>query len=63
MREQLRLAGERHHSHIAPLETQLEWLREASFDSVDCYWRYLDCAIFGGVKVKGTSFKPAAQIS
>jgi SAM-dependent methyltransferase len=50
MRERLRLAGERHHSHIAPLETQLRWLREAGFDSVDCYWRYLDCAIFGGVK-------------
>jgi tRNA (cmo5U34)-methyltransferase len=50
MREQLRLAGERHQSHIAPLSEQLQWLRDAGFGSVDCYWRYLDCAIFGGVK-------------
>jgi len=50
MREQLRLAGGRHHSHIAPLGDQLAWLTEAGFRSVDCYWRYLDLAIFGGVK-------------
>jgi SAM-dependent methyltransferase len=50
MREQLRLAGGRHHSHIAALGDQLAWLREAGFISVDCYWRYLDLTIFGGVK-------------
>jgi len=50
MREQLRLAGGRHQSHIAPLSDQLAWLSEAGFKSVDCYWRYLDLAIFGGVK-------------
>jgi SAM-dependent methyltransferase len=50
MREQLRLAGGRHQSHIAPLSEQLAWLTEAGFKSVDCYWRYLDIAIFGGVK-------------
>ncbi len=50
MREQLRLAGGPHHSHIAPLGEQLAWLAEAGFTSVDCYWRYLDLAIFGGVK-------------
>ncbi|MBV8453353.1 MAG: class I SAM-dependent methyltransferase [Deltaproteobacteria bacterium] len=50
MREQLRLAGGRHQSHIAPLSDQLAWLTEAGFKSVDCYWRYLDLAIFGGVK-------------
>jgi tRNA (cmo5U34)-methyltransferase len=48
--EQFRLAGGRHHSHIAPLSDQLTWLTEAGFESVDCYWRYLDLAIFGGVK-------------
>ena len=52
MREQLRLAGGRHQSHIAPLGDQLEWLIEAGFTSVDCYWRYLDLAIFGGVKAQ-----------
>ena len=50
MREQLRLAGDRHQSHIAPLSDQLAWLTEAGFKSVDCYWRYLDLTIFGGVK-------------
>jgi tRNA (cmo5U34)-methyltransferase len=50
MREQLRLAGGRHHSQIAPLIDQLGWLSEAGFGSVDCYWRYLDLAIFGGAK-------------
>jgi tRNA (cmo5U34)-methyltransferase len=50
MREQLRLAGGQHQSHIASLSDQLAWLTEAGFKSVDCYWRYLDLAIFGGVK-------------
>jgi len=50
MREQLRLARNEHHSHLAPLRDQLVWLTEAGFKSVDCYWRYLDLAIFGGVK-------------
>jgi tRNA (cmo5U34)-methyltransferase len=50
MREQLRLAGGRHQSHIASLSDQLAWLTQAGFKSVDCYWRYLDLTIFGGVK-------------
>jgi len=50
MHEQLRLAGGRHQSHIAPLADQLAWLIEGGFKSVDCYWRYLELAIFGGVK-------------
>ena len=50
LREQLRLAGGRHQSHIAGLSDQLAWLNEAGFQSVDCYWRYLDIAIFGGVR-------------
>jgi cyclopropane fatty-acyl-phospholipid synthase-like methyltransferase len=50
MRERLRVAGDRHQSHIASLAAQLAWLTDAGFKSVDCYWRYLDLAIFGGVK-------------
>jgi tRNA (cmo5U34)-methyltransferase len=50
MREQLQAAGPQHHSQIADLSDQLEWLREAGFKSVDCYWRYLDLSIFGGAK-------------
>ena len=37
-------------SHIAPLELQLDWWREAGFQVVDCYWKFLNFAIFGGVK-------------
>jgi hypothetical protein len=50
MREQLQAAGPQHHSQIANLSDQLEWLREAGLKSVDCYWKYLDLSIFGGVK-------------
>ena len=50
MRERLRVAGERHQSHIASMVDQLGWLTEAGFNSVDCYWRYLDLAIFGGIR-------------
>jgi cyclopropane fatty-acyl-phospholipid synthase-like methyltransferase len=50
MREQFRLAGGQHHSQIAPLRDQLAWLSDAGFKSVDCYWKYLDLAIFGGAK-------------
>lgn len=37
-------------SHIAPLDPQLAWWREAGFQVVDCYWKFLNFAIFGGVK-------------
>jgi len=50
MRVQLQAAGPQHHSQIAALGDQLEWLREAGFKSVDCYWKYLDLSIFGGAK-------------
>jgi tRNA (cmo5U34)-methyltransferase len=43
-----RTAGQR--SHIASLSAQLDWLEEAGFASVDCFWKYLNLAIFGGVK-------------
>jgi cyclopropane fatty-acyl-phospholipid synthase-like methyltransferase len=44
----MRPAGQR--SHIAPLSAQLDWWRAAGFTSVDCYWKFLNLAIFGGVK-------------
>ena len=31
-------------------EDQMEWLQEAGFNQVDCYWRYLNFAVFGGRK-------------
>ncbi len=44
----MRPAGQR--SHIAPLSAQLDWWRTAGFTSVDCYWKFLNLAIFGGAK-------------
>jgi tRNA (cmo5U34)-methyltransferase len=38
----------------APVEDQLLWLREAGFAEVDCYWRHLNFAIFGGQKASTT---------
>ena len=35
---------------LAPLGDQLDWLREAGFDSVDCHWKWLELALFGGAR-------------
>ena len=50
IRENLRLAGETHQSHIAPLGDQLRWLQDAGFKSAECHWKYLEFAVFGGMK-------------
>jgi tRNA (cmo5U34)-methyltransferase len=34
----------------ARLEDQLAWLREAGFDHVDCFWKWLELAVVGGTK-------------
>jgi tRNA (cmo5U34)-methyltransferase len=34
----------------ASLMDHLAWLREVGFTSVDCTWRYLKFAVFGGWK-------------
>ena len=33
-----------------PLEVQLAWLAELGFADVECFWKYLNLAIFGGRK-------------
>jgi tRNA (cmo5U34)-methyltransferase len=48
MEELLRVAD--HESQLTPLSVQLDWLCAAGFQSVDCVWKYLDLAIFGGMK-------------
>jgi ubiquinone/menaquinone biosynthesis C-methylase UbiE len=35
---------------LTSVETQCQWLREIGFQDVDCYFKILEIAIFGGVK-------------
>ena len=35
---------------LAPVEAQCEWLREIGFVEVDCFWKYFEFAIFGGLR-------------
>src|SRR5262245_25000929 len=35
---------------LALVEPQLQWLREIGFEEVDCHWKWLELALFGGVK-------------
>jgi tRNA (cmo5U34)-methyltransferase len=35
---------------LAPFEEQCRWLTEIGFREVDCYWKWFELAIFGGVK-------------
>jgi SAM-dependent methyltransferase len=37
-------------NRLAPVETQLAWLREIGFDHVDCAFKWFELAVFGGVK-------------
>ena len=37
-------------NRLLDVETQLRWLREIGFVDVDCHWKWLELALFGGVK-------------
>jgi tRNA (cmo5U34)-methyltransferase len=37
----------------AKLDDQLAWLREAGFADVDCYYKYLMFAVYGGRRPEG----------
>ncbi len=37
---------------LAPVETQCDWLRDISFEQVDCYQKLFELAVFGGVRPK-----------
>jgi tRNA (cmo5U34)-methyltransferase len=38
------------HDHYAPLAMHFQWLREAGFTEIDCYWRKLMWTSFGAKK-------------
>jgi SAM-dependent methyltransferase len=40
-------------NRLAPVERQLEWLRETGFADVDCFFKVLELAVFGGRKPGG----------
>lgn len=35
-------------NRLAPVETQLQWLRDIGFSDVDYYWKYLELAVLAG---------------
>jgi ubiquinone/menaquinone biosynthesis C-methylase UbiE len=35
---------------LAPLDLQLTWLREIGFAEVDCYFKWTELAVFGGIR-------------
>jgi SAM-dependent methyltransferase len=38
---------------LAPVQVQCEWLRAIGFQHVDCYFKWFELAVFGGIKMKG----------
>jgi len=39
-----------HGQRVAPLEVQCDWLREIGYESVECYLKVSELAVFGGQK-------------
>ena len=35
---------------LEPVEAQVDWLRATGFEHADCYFKWLELAVFGGRK-------------
>ena len=44
------LADEDRSNQLLDVETQLAWLRDIGFVQVDCFWKWRELALFGGVR-------------
>ena len=44
------LADEDQSNQLLDVETQVGWLRAIGFAQVDCFWKWRELAVFGGVK-------------
>lgn len=43
---------------LAPVETQLQWLREIGYQDVDCFFKVFELAVFGGRRSNTNSHNP-----
>lgn len=50
VRQAYRERPDREANILALVEEQCRWLREIGFREVDCFWKYFELAVFGGLK-------------
>jgi len=50
VREEFLTRPDRAANILALVEDQCRWLREIGFQHVDCFWKFFELAIFGGIK-------------